>query len=368
MSGSEQKYIAQAFDKNWIAPIGYNIDAFESSIGKFVMEGVNVTVLNSGTAALHLALILLGISKDDEVICQTLTFAASANPIRYLGATPIFVDSEKDTWNLSPFHLEKTILDRMSMGKKPKAIVAVHLYGMPYKVNDIRKIADRFEIPIIEDSAEALGSKYNGVQCSSFGDIGVLSFNGNKIITTSAGGALVTKNMEFLKRALYLSTQAKDNAPYYQHSEIGYNYRMSNILAGIGRGQMEVLNERIESRRAIYEYYRSRLESIPQIEFLDEPKGHFSNRWLTCILTSSYKLREEIRLALEANNIESRPLWKPLHLQPVFQKFPSYIDGTAEDIYNRGLCLPSGSNLKEIDLERIISIIISKTQRVLKFA
>ena len=369
MCGSEQNYIAQAFNNNWIAPVGNNIDVFENALGKFINQGVHVTALNSGTAAIHLALVILGVSKGDEVICQTLTFAASANPIRYLGATPIFVDSESDTWNISPLLLERAIKRRIKLGKKPKAIIAVHLYGMPYKVTEIRKIADRYGIPIIEDSAEALGSTYKGVQCSSFGDLGVISFNGNKIITTSAGGALVTKKLDIKEKAIYLSTQARDNAPYYQHSEIGYNYRMSNILAGIGRGQMEVLDSRIEARRNIYDYYNNKLERFPNIEFLNEPKGHFSNRWLSCILTPSYEIREEIRLTLEANNIESRPLWKPLHLQPIFIKCPNYIDGTAEDIYNRGLCLPSGSNLEEADQERVIAVIRSIiSRRALKLA
>ncbi len=368
MCGSEQNYIAQAFNTNWIAPIGSNIDIFENLIAKHLQHEVYVTALNSGTAALHLALILLGVSKGDEVICQSLTFAASANPITYLGAKPVFIDSERDTWNMSPFQLERAIQHRIELGTKPKAIIAVHLYGMPYKVQEIKDIANKYNIPIIEDSAEALGSKFNGKQCSTFGNLGVLSFNGNKIITTSAGGALVAKTPEIKQKAIYLATQARDDVPYYQHSEIGYNYRMSNILAGIGRGQMEVLDKRIAAKRSIYKYYKARLEANSHIEFLDEPKGFFSNRWLTCILTSSYEIREEIRLALEADNIESRPLWKPLHLQPVFKKFPKYIDGTAENIYERGLCLPSGTNIEEADMERIIAIIRSKTERALKFA
>lgn len=368
MCGSEQNYITEAFDQNWIAPIGNNIDIFENLIENFVGEGIYATALNSGTAALHLALLILGVSKGDEVICQSLTFAASANPILYLGATPIFVDSESDTWNISPLLLEKAIKHRMALGKKPKAIIAVDLYGMPYKVMEIRTIADAYDIPIIEDSAEALGSTFNGVQCSSFGDLGILSFNGNKIITTSAGGALTSKKMKLKERAIYLATQARDIAPHYQHSEVGYNYRMSNILAGIGRGQMVVLKDRIAAKRGIFEYYKNRLENSSDIEFLNEPKGYISNRWLSCILTSSLKVREEIRLALAADNIESRPLWKPLHLQPIFEAFPSYLDGTSEDIFDRGLCLPSGSNLSEMDQERVIFIILSITQRALRFA
>ncbi|XHP75144.1 Putative pyridoxal phosphate-dependent aminotransferase EpsN [Arenibacter antarcticus] len=368
MCGSEQDYITQAFDKNWIAPVGNNIDVFENLLCNFIKEDTHVAALNSGTAAIHLGLLLLGVSKGDEVICQSLTFAASANPILYLGATPIFVDSERDTWNLSPDLLEIAIKDRIAKGKKPKAIIAVHLYGMPYKVNKIRNLADKYNIPILEDSAEALGSKYKGDKCGSFGDLGVFSFNGNKIITTSAGGALVAKNLETKNRAIYLATQARDMAPYYQHSEVGYNYRMSNILAGIGRGQMEVLENRVQSRRDIYDYYKDRLQNIPEIEFLDEPKDYFSNRWLSCILTSSFEIRERIRLALEKENIDSRTLWKPLHLQPIFQESPSFLDGTSEDIFQRGLCLPSGSNLTEEEQERVISIISYVTEKVLKLA
>jgi dTDP-4-amino-4,6-dideoxygalactose transaminase len=368
MCGTEQKYIQEAFDNNWIAPIGNNIDVFEDLIRNFLKEDVNVTALNSGTSAIHLGLKLLGVGKGDEVICQSLTFIASASPIIYLGATPIFVDSEKETWNLSPELLEKAIKHRMALGKKPKAIVAVHLYGMPYKVDEIRKIADKFDIPILEDSAEALGSKYNEVNCGSLGELGIISFNGNKIITTSAGGALISKKLETKNKAIYLATQARDDTPYFQHSEIGYNYRMSNILAGIGRGQMEVLKERIEARRYIYDFYKNKLEIFPDIEFLKEPEGHYSNRWLTCVLISSLERREEIRLKLKEENIESRPLWKPLHLQPIFNEFPSFVDGTAENIYERGLCLPSGSNLSETDLKRVISVFYKTFTKILKTA
>jgi dTDP-4-amino-4,6-dideoxygalactose transaminase len=368
MCGTEQKYIQEAFDNNWIAPIGNNIDVFEDLIRNFLKEDVNVTALNSGTSAIHLGLKLLGVGKGDEVICQSLTFIASASPIIYLGATPIFVDSEKETWNLSPELLEKAIKHRMALGKKPKAIVAVHLYGMPYKVDEIRKIADKFDIPILEDSAEALGSKYNEVNCGSLGELGIISFNGNKIITTSAGGALISKKLETKNKAIYLATQARDDTPYFQHSEIGYNYRMSNILAGIGRGQMEVLKERIEAKRYIYDFYKNKLEIFPDIEFLKEPEGHYSNRWLTCVLISSLERREEIRLKLKEENIESRPLWKPLHLQPIFNEFPSFVDGTAENIYERGLCLPSGSNLSETDLKRVISVFYKTFTKILKTA
>lgn len=368
MDGNEQVYIANAFKNNWIAPVGPNIGAFEELIEKFLSCDANVTALNSGTAALHLALLLLGVTQGDEVLCQSLTFAASANPILYLGALPIFIDSERDTWNISPNLLEKAIRDRIALGKKPKAIIAVHLYGMPYKVDEIKTIADKYEIPIVEDSAEALGSEYKGIKCGSFGDLGVISFNGNKIITTSAGGALTTKSAEMKKKAIYFATQARENTPHYQHSHVGYNYRMSNILAGIGRGQMEVLEHRIKARRSNFEYYYNKLGDNPNIEFLKEPIGFYSNRWLTCILTKSFEQREQIRLKLTEENIECRPLWKPLHLQPVFEKYTSYVDGTSEDIYDRGLCLPSGSNLSKKDLERIISVICSISEKALKYA
>lgn len=358
MGGKEQDYVAEAFATNWIAPLGPNVNAFERAIADYVDNDVHVAALSSGTAAIHLALELLGVSKDDEVLCQSFTFSASANPIMYLGAIPIFIDSERDTWNMSPELLEEAIINRIANGKKPKAIISVHLYGMPYKVDEIRKVADRYGIPIVEDSAEALGSTYKGIACSSFGDIGVLSFNGNKIITTSGGGALVTKNMEQKEKAVFLATQARDTAPHYQHSSIGYNYRMSNVLAGIGRGQMKVLQERVDARRANFDFYRSKLGHLESIEFLEEPNGYFSNRWLTCILTPSFEVREKIRLELLENDIESRPLWKPMHQQPIFEKYVSFTDGTSEDLFERGLCLPSGSNLLQEDLERIVDLIL----------
>ena len=363
MGSNEQKYVQEAFDTNWVAPLGPNVDKFEEAIQDFVEGGIHVAALSSGTAAIHLALEILGVSHGDEVICQSFTFSASANPIKYLGANPIFVDSERDTWNMSPILLEKAIQDRLKNGIKPKAIVAVHLYGMPYKVEEIRKIADAHGIPIVEDSAEALGSKYRDENCSSFGDIGILSFNGNKIITTSGGGAMTTKNPEVKKKAVFLATQARDNAPHYQHSNVGYNYRMSNVLAGIGRGQMEVLQERVAARRANHEFYKSRLAHLGDIEFLEEPTGFYSNRWLTCILTPSLEIREMIRLALMEEDIESRPLWKPMHLQPVFADALHFSDGTSEDLFHRGLCLPSGSNLEINDLERIVSLITQKLSR-----
>ncbi|NKI27122.1 pyridoxal phosphate-dependent aminotransferase [Arenibacter sp. 6A1] len=357
IGNSEQSYVQQAFDTNWIAPLGPNVDGFEAAIQKYLDNGVYVAALSSGTAAIHLGLALLGVGKGDEVLCQSFTFSASANPICYLGATPIFVDSERDTWNISPVLLRKAIEDRIAKGKKPKAIIAVHLYGMPYKVTEIREISDHYGIPVLEDSAEALGSTVGEEKCGTLGTIGVLSFNGNKIITTSGGGALVTNSLELKKKAVFLSTQARDDAPHYQHSQIGYNYRLSNVLAGIGRGQMEVLEERVAARRAHFEYYKQQLSEIKEIEFLKEPKGFFSNRWLSCVLTPSKNIRELIRLALQEYEIESRPLWKPMHLQPVFDNCISFVDGTSEDLFNRGLCLPSGSNLKRDDLNRVIEII-----------
>ncbi|APU11345.1 pyridoxal phosphate-dependent aminotransferase [Cellulophaga lytica] len=360
MGGEEQNFVKEAFDTNWIAPLGPNVTFFENDIAAYVKNDVSVAALSSGTAAIHLALEILGIKSGDEVLCQTFTFSASANPIKYLGATPVFVDSEKDTWNMSPKLLEEAIEDRIAKGVKPKAIVAVHLYGMPYKVTEINATAEKYNIPVVEDSAEALGSTYNGVKCGGFGTVGILSFNGNKIITTSGGGALVTKDKAIKDRAVFLATQAREDAPHYQHNVVGYNYRMSNVLAGIGRGQMLVLDDRVAARRANYQYYYDNLHLIKELEFLNEPSGVFSNRWLSCILTPSFKIREKIRLALLNENIESRPLWKPMHAQPVFKDCASYMDGTSEDLFERGLCLPSGSNLEKKDLERIVRTIKSQ--------
>ena len=357
MSDLEQQYVQQAFDTNWIAPLGPNVTGFEGDISCYLGKNVAVTALSSGTAAIHLGLILLGVGVGDEVLCQSFTFSASANPILYLGAAPVFVDSEKDTWNISPELLEKAIVERLKAGKKPKAIIAVHLYGMPYKVEDIQKIGQKYEIPILEDSAEALGSSYHGVKCGNFGDIAVLSFNGNKIITTSGGGALLAKDKKITDKALYLATQARDNAVHYQHSEIGYNYRLSNVLAGIGRGQMQVLEDRVSARRNNYKFYRTELGSIETISFLEEPYGLYSNRWLSCILTPNFEVREKIRLELEKQNIESRPLWKPMHSQPVFKNKLSFVNGVSDDLFKRGLCLPSGSNLSTEDLKRTTDII-----------
>jgi dTDP-4-amino-4,6-dideoxygalactose transaminase len=357
MGGTEQDYVKEAFETNWIAPLGPNVNSFEHAIKENLGNDVYVAALSSGTAAIHLGLQLLGVQQGDEVLCQSFTFSASANPILYLGATPVFIDSEKDTWNMSPVLLREAIEDRIKVNKVPKAIIAVHLYGMPYKVEAIQSIAKEYNIPVLEDSAEALGSTYMNKACGTFGAIGVLSFNGNKIITTSGGGALVSGNKAYADKAIFLATQARDDAPHYQHSHVGYNYRMSNVLAGIGRGQMEVLQDRVDSRRANFEFYEHTLGALEEIEFLSEPKGYYSNRWLTCILTPSFEMRERIRLALLDENIESRPLWKPMHLQPIFKDYKQFTDGTSGSLFDRGLCLPSGSNLGRTDLERVADCI-----------
>ncbi len=354
MGGSEQKFVNEAFDTNWIAPLGPHVDGFEADIQTYLGNDCEVAVLSSGTAAIHLALQLLGVSKDDEVLCQSFTFSASANPILYQGAIPVFVDSEPDTWNMSPDLLERAIKDRIAKHKKPKAIVAVHLYGMPYNAQAINSIANKYEIPVVEDSAEALGSTYFGQACGTLADLGILSFNGNKIITTSGGGALITHDKALKNKAVFLSTQARDNAPHYEHSSVGFNYRMSNVLAGIGRGQMEVLDARVAARRRHFNFYRDQLAVYPEISFLEEPTGSFSNRWLTCITTDSYRKREAIRLTLLEDDIESRPLWKPMHMQPLFKDCLHFTDGTSEALFEKGLCLPSGSNLSQDDLDRII--------------
>ncbi|WP_103068524.1 DegT/DnrJ/EryC1/StrS family aminotransferase [Aquimarina sediminis] len=357
MGGTEQKFVQEAFDTNWVAPLGPNVNGFESDIQDYLGENVFAAALSSGTASLHLGLKLLGVTVGDEVLCQSMTFAASANPIVYLGAKPIFIDSERDTWNMCSDQLELAIKDRIAKGKKPKAIIPVHLYGMPYNVEAIHQIALKYKIPVLEDSAEALGSTYQGVKCGTFGDIAILSFNGNKIITTSGGGSLVTKNKAHKEKAIFWATQARDNAPHYEHSEIGYNYRMSNITAGIGRGQMEVLDAHVDNRRSNFEFYKKHLEESSEIKFLEEPSGYYSNRWLTCIETTSYQLRESLRLSLAEENIESRPLWKPMHQQAVFADCDAYLNGVSDDLFDRGLCLPSGSNLEEDDLYRIVSVI-----------
>ena len=365
MGGNEQKYVNEAFESNWIAPLGPNVTGFEQDLETYLGNNVFVGALSSGTAALHLALILLKVKVGDEVICQSMTFSASANPIVYQGAIPIFVDSERDTWNICPNALETAIKERISKGRKPKAIIAVHLYGMPFKVDEIRTIANKYEIPIIEDSAEALGSAFKGQKCGTFGDISILSFNGNKIITTSGGGAIITKNELLKNEAVFLATQARDNAPHYQHSKIGYNYRLSNICAGIGRGQMEILDSHIEKRREMHQFYKNVFVDQEGITIFSEPnEDYYSNHWLSAIIVNSEKnngkSREDLRLLLENENIESRPLWKPMHLQPVFKNAPYYGGSVSEELFNNGLCLPSGSNLNSDDITRIKSVLFDK--------
>ncbi|MHC0442751.1 DegT/DnrJ/EryC1/StrS family aminotransferase [Flavobacterium sp. 3-210] len=353
-SGFEQEYIQKALKSNWITSGGPNVNEFENELQNYFGQDNFVVALNSGTSAIHLALVLLGVKEGDEVICQSMTFSASANPILYQNATPVFVDSESETWNICPEQLEVAIKDRIKKGKKPKAIIAVHLYGMPYKVDEVHAIADKYEMPIIEDSAEALGSKYKGKKCGTFGYFGVLSFNGNKIITTSSGGALITNSNEKKEKAIFYATQSKDEAVHYQHSEIGYNYRMSNICAGIGLGQMKILKDNIDSRRENHLFYKELFDKIQNVELFDNlNKDYFSNYWLNTILLESEEQRENLRIAFDNANIESRPLWKPMHLQPIFENYPYYGDKVAEKLFKKGLCLPSGSNLKNEDKNRI---------------
>ena len=372
MSGREQEFIQEAFDTNWVVPLGPNVNAFEKALRDFLIENgklkveneeKQVVALSAGTAALHLGLILLGVEEEDEVICQSFTFSASANPIVYQGATPVFVDSEKDTWNMDPVLLEEAIKDRLEKtGKLPKAIIPVHLYGMPVKMDEVMDVANRYGIPVLEDSAEALGSEYKGRKSGTFGEYGVLSFNGNKMITTSGGGALICPNEEKAKRALFYATQAREQAPHYQHEKIGYNYRMSNICAGIGRGQMFVLDEHVARRREIHDLYVKLLNGVKGVKVMCQPEGgdFNSNYWLTCITVEPEEAgftREDVRLALDADNIESRPLWKPMHLQPVFKNAPFYGNGTSERLFEIGLCLPSGPTLTDEDIERVAKVI-----------
>ena len=372
MSGREQEFIQEAFDTNWVVPLGPNVNAFEKSLRDFLIgdgglqienEGMRIVALSAGTAALHLGLILLGVQPGDEVICQSFTFAASANPIAYLEATPVFVDSEKETWNMDPVLLEEAIKERLEKtGKLPKAIIPVHLYGMPGKMDEVMEVANCYGIPVLEDSAEALGSEYKGRKCGTFGEYGVLSFNGNKMITTSGGGALICPNEEKAKRALFYATQAREQAPHYQHEKIGYNYRMSNICAGIGRGQMFVLDEHVTRRRAIHDLYVKLLAGVKGVKVMCQPEGEGfnSNYWLTCITVEPEKAgftREDVRLALDEDNIESRPLWKPMHLQPVFKDAPYYGNGTSERLFEIGLCLPSGPTLTDEDVERVTKVV-----------
>lgn len=361
-SGFEQKYIQKALDDNWITSGGPNVNDFEKVLENYLVEKSFVTALNSGTSAIHLALILLGVKAGDEVICQSLTFSASANPILYQGAIPVFVDSEQETWNICPENLEIAIQDRIKKGIKPKAIIAVHLYGNPYKIDEVHAIADRYEIPIIEDSAEALGSSFKGKKCGTFGTFGVFSFNGNKIITTSSGGALISDSKLLKDKAVFYATQSKDDAVHYQHSQIGYNYRMSNICAGVGLGQIKVLDDNVAARREMHLFYREIFESIADVahfEVINE--NYFSNYWLNTIVvepnTKKNINRENLRFAFENKNIECRPLWKPMHLQPVFCDYPYYGNRVAEDLFEKGLCLPSGTNLTVEDKNRIKKVI-----------
>ncbi len=372
MSGREQEFIQEAFDTNWVVPLGPNVNAFEKSLQDFLIgngelkvenEDKRVVALSAGTAALHLGLILLGVGEGDEVICQSFTFSASANPIAYQGATPVFVDSEGDTWNMDPELLEVAIKDRLEKaGRLPKAIIPVHLYGMPGRMDEIMEVANRYGIPVLEDSAEALGSEYKGRKCGTFGEFAALSFNGNKMITTSGGGALVCPCEERAKRALFYATQAREQAPHYQHEKIGYNYRMSNICAGIGRGQMFVLDEHVARRREIHDLYVKLLAGMKGVKVMCQPEGEGfnSNYWLTCITVKPEEAgftREDLRLTLEGDNIESRPLWKPMHLQPVFKEAPFYGDGTSDRLFEIGLCLPSGPTLTDQDIERVAKVV-----------
>lgn len=363
MGGGEMKYIQEAFDHNWVAPLGKNVDEFEIAIENFLNEDKFASALSSGTAALHLALIQLGVGYGDEVICQSFTFSASANPIKYLGATPVFVDSDKTNWNMSPQFLEEAIQDRIKNHKKPKAVIVVHLYGMPAMMDELIDVCNRYDIPLVEDAAESLGSTYKGKKCGTFGEFALLSFNGNKIITTSGGGALVTSTKEQKAKTIFLSTQARDQAPHYQHSEVGYNYRLSNICAGIGRGQMEVLADRVAQRRANHDFYKELFSEIDAVDVFTEANSDFySNHWLSSITINkelTAKTNHDLMNAFAEKNIETRPLWKPMHLQPVFTDCPYYGENVAEELFDQGLCLPSGSNLTDDDKKRIYDVVIN---------
>jgi len=361
MSGKEMEFVQEAFDSNWIAPAGSNIDGFEQDLCTFTGSRYALA-LSSGTAAIHLALILLGVQKGDVVLCQSLTFVASANPILYLGAIPVFIDSEVTTWNMCPDALETAIKHYLFLGKKPKAVILVHLYGMPALLKEIIFICAKYDIALIEDAAEALGSTYCKQKLGTFGYLGIFSFNGNKIITTSGGGALLCQRRDYLEKACFLASQAKENAPHYEHSEIGYNYRMSNVLAGIGRGQMNVLSDRIQKRRLNFDFYKNQLAQLPGISFQEESNGFYSNRWLTALILDKKVTgvcKEKIISALENENIESRPVWKPMHLQCLFKDAPYFGRKVAERLFMNGLCLPSGSNLSENDLLRVTDCIKS---------
>jgi dTDP-4-amino-4,6-dideoxygalactose transaminase len=367
MGGKEMEYIEQSFRDNWIAPLGPNVDEFEAELDQYLGSGYNVA-LSSGTAAMHLALILAGIKRNEEVIASTLTFSATINPILYMDARPVFIDAERQTWNMDTELLLEAIRNRIRGNKKPGAVICVDLYGMPAKLDRIRELCHEYEIPMIEDAAEALGGMYRKTKLGSFGDFGILSFNGNKIITTSGGGSLVCKTNEHAQRARFLATQARDPAPHYQHSVIGYNYRMSNVLAGIGRGQLKVLDERVLQRRDNHHFYQNLCAEIKGVSLLEEPDGdYYSNYWLTTIMIDPEQTggitREDLRLAFEAENIEARPVWKPMHMQPVFRRYPCYNNRVAERIFECGLCLPSGSNLTNREKERISSVITATFKR-----
>ena len=357
---AERRFVAEAFDSNWIAPLGPNVDGFERDLQNYT-GAAHAAALSSGTAALHLALILLGVGPGDEVVCSSFTFSASANPILYQGAVPVFIDAEADTWNMDPGALETALSERQAAGKLPKAVILVHLYGMPAKMTEIMDVCGRYGVPVIEDAAEALGSSYHGRALGTLGVLGILSFNGNKIITTSGGGALLSDNAEHVQKARFLATQARDPAPHYQHSHVGYNYRLSNVSAGIGRGQMFVLDERVAARRANQARYEAFFAPYEGVTLLREPDGMVSNRWLVTVLVDPGKTggvtREDLRLALEADNVEARPLWKPLHLQPVFERYPYYGDRLSERLFEQGLCLPTGSSLTDEEFARITHVL-----------
>lgn len=363
MSGNEQKYINEAFETNWIAPLGPNVNAFESELASYVGSN-GAAATSSGTAAIHLALELLGVGSGDTVFCSSLTFVASANPILYAGATPVFIDSEEETWNMSPVALARAMEESQVKRQLPKAVIVVNLYGQSAKMDELMAICDRYEVPVIEDAAESMGSLYKGQKSGTFGRFGVFSFNGNKIITTSGGGMLVSDDLDALERSRFLATQARDVAKHYQHSVVGYNYRMSNILAGVGRAQLEVLDERVAARRAVYERYEEALGEIDGVEFMPELEGTYSNRWLTAMLLDPEKVSVtpyELIYALEAENIEARPVWKPLHLQPLFEggAFYAHAEGdvVSERLFERGVCLPSGSGMTVEEQERIVGIV-----------
>lgn len=356
MGEQELKFVQEAFETNWIAPVGPHVDAFEDEFCQHTGAGYAAAV-SSGTAAIHLALRLLDVGRGDEIFCSTLTFIASANPIIYQGAKPVFIDSDRTSWNMNPELLREAMEKRAKVGKLPKAVLLVHLYGQCADIDPIVEICLHYNVPLIEDAAEALGASYKGRCPGTFGTIGIYSFNGNKIITTSGGGMLVSDDEKLVKKARFLATQARDPAPHYQHTQIGYNYRLSNVLAGIGRGQLQVLKERVDARRHNFEIYQKALGDLRGIEFMPEAEFGRATRWLTCLTINAQAFgadREEVRLGLAQRNIESRPVWKPLHMQPVFAECESFGGEIASDLFTRGLCLPSGSNLTDDDLERVI--------------